>query len=74
MKAIDTVVYANGDRSRYLDLVFRCSWVSGEPFPADGENTEAAWFALDALPELSADMSARIRVAVEGAQAARFER
>ena len=74
VKVIDPVIYPNGDRSRYLDLVFRCSWVSGEPFPADGENTEAAWFRLDALPELSDDMSARIRVAVDGAEAARFER
>jgi 8-oxo-dGTP pyrophosphatase MutT (NUDIX family) len=74
VKVIDPVTYPNGDRSRYLDLVFRCSWVSGEPFPADGENTEAAWFRLDALPELSDDMSARIRVAVDGAEAARFER
>jgi hypothetical protein len=41
---------------------------------ADGENTEAAWFPLDALPELSADMSARISIAVDGAEAARFER
>ena len=74
VKVIDPVTYPNGDRSRYLDLVFRCGWVSGEPFPADGENTAAAWFPLDALPELSADMSARIRIAVDGAEATRFER
>ena len=74
VKVIDLVIYDNGDRSRYLDLVFRCSWVSGEPFPADGENTEAAWFPLDALPELSADMRERIRVAVTGAESTRFER
>jgi ADP-ribose pyrophosphatase YjhB (NUDIX family) len=74
VKVIDTVIYQNGDRSRYLDLVFRCRWVSGEPFPADGENTAAAWFPLDSLPELSEDMSERIRVAVLGAEATRFER
>ena len=73
VKVIDLVTYDNGDQSRYLDLVFRCSWVSGEPFPADGENTEAAWFPLDALPELSGDMSERIRVAVTGAESTRFE-
>ena len=33
--------YLNGDRASYLDLVFRCRWVSGAPHPADGENTEA---------------------------------
>ena len=74
VKVIDLVTYDNGDQSRYLDLVFRCSWVSGEPFPADGENTEAAWFPLDALPELSGDMSERIRVAITGTESTRFER
>lgn len=64
------VTYSNGDRSQYLDLVFRCSWVSGTPFPADGENTEAAWFDLDALPALSDDLSRRIRSAVDGVTAA----
>ena len=79
VKVIDLVTYANGDQSRYLDLVFRCSWVSGEPHPADGENTEAAWFRLDALPAMSDDMSRRIRTALDvvtehGVQPARFER
>ncbi len=74
VKVIDPVTYPNGDRSRYLDLVFRCGWVSGEPFPADGENTEAAWFALGSLPEVSADMGERLRIAVIGAEATRFER
>ena len=59
------VVYANGDETQYLDLVFRLSWLSGEPVPLDGENTEASWFALDAMPELSADMLRRIHAAVE---------
>ena len=74
VKVIDSVTYPNGDRSRYLDLVFRCSWVSGEPYPADGENTEAAWFPMGSLPELSAEMSERIRIAVISAEATRFER
>jgi len=59
------VVYGNGDITQYLDVVFVCRWVSGDPYPADGENTEAAWFPLDALPELSDDMASRIRSAVE---------
>ncbi len=74
VKVVEMMTYPNGDQSRYLDLVFRCSWVSGEPFPADGENTAAAWVRLDALPEMSVDMRSRIRVAVDGAEAARFER
>ena len=33
--------YPNGDNSQYLDIVFRCSSPGGDPYPADGENTEA---------------------------------
>ncbi len=42
--------------------------------PADGENTEAFWAPLDALPAMSADMRARVAAALSGEQAARFER
>jgi 8-oxo-dGTP pyrophosphatase MutT (NUDIX family) len=68
------VVYENGDRSQYLDLIFRCTYISGDAFPADGENTEAAWFALDALPEMSDDMRSRIESAVRFDGRTRFER
>lgn len=66
--------YGNGDRAAYLDLVFRCRWVSGRPHPADGENTEAAWFTLDALPEISANMRERIVEALKPGGPARFNR
>ena len=68
------VVYENGDRSRYLDLTFQCRYVSGEPFPSDGENTEAAWFRLDALPEMRDDQRERVLVATTDEIAARFQR
>jgi 8-oxo-dGTP pyrophosphatase MutT (NUDIX family) len=74
VKVIDPVIYANGDRTQYLDLVFRCDYVSGTPYPADGENTEAAWFPLDALPVMANDMRERIRVAVETDGTTRFQR
>ena len=45
--------YENGDQAQYLDHTFRFRWVSGEPTPGDDENTEAAFFALDALPPMS---------------------
>lgn len=70
----DTVTYANGDVSRYLDLTFRFRHVSGEPHPADGENTEAAWFELGDLPAMSADMDARLESALSHEPAARFAR
>lgn len=70
----DEVVYENGDQSRYLDLTFRFRYVSGEPHPADGENTDAAWFDLDALPHMSAQMRGRIAAALSDDPAAAFER
>lgn len=71
---IPEITYANGDRTQYLDVVFACRYVSGEPFPADGENTEAWWVRLDALPEMGADMRARVEAALADEVAARFER
>jgi ADP-ribose pyrophosphatase YjhB (NUDIX family) len=68
------MTYLNGDEAQYLDLVFLLRHVSGDPSPADGENTDAAWFALDALPELSEGMRARVAAALEDGPAARFER
>jgi len=60
----DVVTYDNGDRSQYLDHTFRCRWISGEPYPADGENTEARFFRLDELPELHKVHADRVAVAV----------
>jgi 8-oxo-dGTP pyrophosphatase MutT (NUDIX family) len=57
------IVHANGDRARYLDLVFRMDWVGGEPFPADDECLEACWVDLAQLPEMSADLRRRVEVA-----------
>src|SRR6478736_10189347 len=58
------VVYPHGDEVDYLDLVFRCEWVSGDPYPADGEMTEVGWYPLDDLPPLELpDMYRRIEYA-----------
>ena len=74
VQVTEPIVYENGDRSQYIDLVFRCSYVSGEPFPADGENSEVAWFPLDAMPSMSVNMLARVRSAVDFTGVTRFER
>ena len=63
----DLVVYHNGDQTQYIDHVFRCRWVSGEPHPADGENTEAAFFTADALPELDDDHARAMGVLIADA-------
>jgi ADP-ribose pyrophosphatase YjhB (NUDIX family) len=64
------VVYENGDRAQYLDVVFTCRWVSGDPRPADGEALEARWFAIDGLPAISAEMRNRIDQGRESGPAA----
>ena len=68
------MVYPNGDEAQYLDLTFLCRWVSGEPFPEDGENTEAAWFSRDALPPMAEVISDRIASALDAGPGTRFER
>ncbi len=73
VRALPPMKYANGDLSQYLDLTFRFRYVSGEPYPADGENTAAAWFPVDAMPPMSEDMAARVASALDPGAAARFE-
>jgi ADP-ribose pyrophosphatase YjhB (NUDIX family) len=68
----DLVVYDNGDMSQYLDLTFRMRWTGGDPYPADGENTEAKWFPLGALPPMSAEMTGRIEAALSDRPSAAF--
>jgi 8-oxo-dGTP pyrophosphatase MutT (NUDIX family) len=57
---------------QYLDLTFRFRWVSGEPGPGDGENTEARWFPVEAMPAMSEEMLARVAHALAPDEAARF--
>jgi len=73
VSTLPPMTYPNGDEARYLDLTFLFAWVSGEPSPADGENTEAAWFPVDALPPLDPEMRRRIDVALSGRAEAHFE-
>jgi ADP-ribose pyrophosphatase YjhB (NUDIX family) len=68
----DLVVYDNGDESQYLDLTFRMRWTDGDPYPADGENTEAKWFPFDALPPMAAEMTGRIEAALSDRPSAAF--
>ncbi len=49
VQQLPRITYANRDQVDYLDLVFRCDWVSGDPYPADGELTEVGWYGLGEL-------------------------
>ena len=52
VQQLPRITYANGDQVDYLDVVFRCSWVSGEPHPADGELTEVGFYDLAAMGDV----------------------
>lgn len=58
------VTHANGDQAQYLDLTFRCVYVSGMAAVGDDESLEVAWFPLDALPPMTSRSRARIDAAV----------
>ena len=72
----DEVVYANGDRTIYLDLTFACTWLSGEARVADDESTDVRWCTradLDALePPMAEAMRDRIEAGLAPEVAARF--
>ena len=70
---IPRITYENGDQADYLDLTFRCTWLEGEPYPADGEMDDLAWHPLDDLAGLGDEMRRRIDAAVAERGAARFE-
>ena len=53
LRVTPMITYDNGDQTQYLSVEFLFRWVSGEPRPADDENTDARWFPLDDLPPLS---------------------
>ena len=62
----DVIVYGNGDRTQYIDHVFRCRWLSGDPRPVDGEASEAAFFDVHALPPMSPAQAERVQVGLSG--------
>ncbi|MDQ0574205.1 NUDIX hydrolase [Agromyces albus] len=70
---IPRITYANGDEADYLDLTFRCTWLEGEPHPADGEMTEVGWHRLDELGEVEEEQRRRILTALDERGDARFE-
>ena len=48
----DPVVYPNGDRAQYLDVVFGLEYVAGQARVNDDENTDVRWFPLEDMPDL----------------------
>lgn len=66
VEVVGPVTYPNGDVSSYLDCSFVCEWKQGEPWPADGENTEAAFFPANDLPPTNERFRTAIKRALLG--------
>ncbi len=64
VQQLPRITYDNGDQVDYLDLVFRCDWVSGEPHPADGELTEVGWYGLGELTDVEQFHVRKIALAI----------
>lgn len=60
----DKITYANGDQTQYIDHVFRCRYVAGEPAPGDGEALQARFFGVDDLPPMPPIDAERVRIAL----------
>jgi 8-oxo-dGTP pyrophosphatase MutT (NUDIX family) len=72
--ATGVITHSNGDIGQYLDHTFRCRWLSGDPRPGDDEATDARWFPLDELPDISQLHADRIACAVENPRDVRLGR
>lgn len=65
--AVGPVTYPNGNVASYMDTALLCR-VVGEPgcaHAADDENTDAHWFSVDRLPELSERFRQTITAALD---------
>ncbi len=51
---VGPITFPNGDVCTFLNLDFRCRWVSGTARVNDDESLDVRWFPLDQLPELNA--------------------
>ncbi|MGY5764490.1 NUDIX hydrolase [Brachybacterium sp. DNPG3] len=74
VRTLAPMTYLNGDRAQYLDLAFVCEHVEGDPHPADGENSEARWFDLEAPPPMNDRFREVLAIALADEPEARFRR
>src|SRR5919112_2841001 len=71
--AVGPFTYPNGDVCEFLDVVFRCRYVSGTARVNDDESLAVGWFGIDELPELMPGHLTSIQRALAPADAAHFE-
>ena len=72
VEVVGPVTYDNGDVTTYLDVAFVGEWVSGEPRPSDGENSETAFFRADQLPPMNDRFLRAVAKALSAEAAADF--
>ena len=65
-------IHVNGDQVYYLDHTFDCSWIGGDPYPADDESIDVAWVPAAELPQMDAVLRRRIDVVLSGQPQASF--
>lgn len=68
------VQFPNGDRAQFLDLNFRCRYVSGEARVNDDESLAVGWFGLDELPPMPENHLKRLKAAIDATGVPVFER
>lgn len=71
--AVGPFTYPNGDVCEFLDVVFRCRYVSGTARVNDDESLAVGWFGVNELPELMPGHLTSIHRALAPADAAHFE-
>ncbi|XAS73537.1 NUDIX domain-containing protein [Micrococcaceae bacterium Sec5.1] len=62
---VGPVTFPNGDICDFLDITFRCRYVSGDAQVNDDESIDVGWFGLDELPDMSEGNLQAIRLATE---------
>lgn len=71
-EVVGPMTYANGDHATYLDLAFLLAWEGGEPWPADGENSQATFVRADQLPPMNDRFRRIVAAALSGRRDAAF--
>jgi ADP-ribose pyrophosphatase YjhB (NUDIX family) len=70
--ALPLMTFANGDKTYWLDVAFRCRPLGGEDRVNDDESIDVGRFSLDALPDIPDRHVLAIRDALDATAPARF--
>lgn len=72
VRALAPQTYPNGDAAQFLDICVLFDHVSGDPYPADEENSEARWAPVDDLPPMNGRFREQLAHALSGRPDAAF--